>query len=331
MLKFIVDDNIPFIEGRLEPFGSVTYVDQFGFTPEIVKDADALIIRTRTQCNENLLRNSKVKIIATATIGMDQIDRDFCDKAGIEVRNSPGCNAPGVAQYVWSSLLRSGFDPKKHTLGIVGCGNVGGIVKEWCELLGGCALVNDPPKNLMRAFPNHYDLEKMLPEIDALTIHTPLIRGGAHPTFHLIGEKEIAKMKPGAILVNAARGPVIDTEAVVRAIEDKRIRAIIDTWENEPEADRRLLNLAEIATFHIAGYSMEGKQRATRMVLEAVADKFGINPDLSGLAPAYKPKSSLSADEILSSYNPEDDMIPLRNNPEMFDILRKNYKFRKEV
>ena len=127
-----MDDNIPYIKGRLEgvpEVEEVIYVDQFGFTPEIVNDADAVVIRTRTRCNEALLGGSRVKLVATATIGMDQIDRDWCAKAGIDVRNAPGWNAPGVAQYVWSALLREGFKAGRDKLGIVGCGNVGSIVK----------------------------------------------------------------------------------------------------------------------------------------------------------------------------------------------------------
>ena len=144
--RIIVDDNIPFIKGRLEPFADTVYADQFGFTPELVRDADAMVIRTRTRCDENLLKGSKVKIIATATIGMDQFDLGWCRDNGITCRNSPGCNAPGVAQYVWSALLRSGFDPERHTLGVVGCGNVGSIVADWGRRLGADVLVNDPPK-----------------------------------------------------------------------------------------------------------------------------------------------------------------------------------------
>jgi len=331
-LRFTVDDNIPFIKGRLEPFGEVVYCDQFGFTPENVKDSDAVIIRTRTRCDEALLGKSKVSLVATATIGMDQIDREFCAKAGITVRNSPGCNAPGVAQYVWSCLLRSGFDPTTRTLGIVGCGNVGKIVEEWGRLLGARILVNDPPRTENGDAPaNDTPLDELLSCSDAVTLHTPLTRTGRHATYHLIGEREIALMKPGSILVNAARGPVTETEAVKKSLREKRISAIIDTWENEPDPDRELLSLAGTATFHIAGYSLEGKQRATRMVLEAVGEKFGINPDLSGLAPAYIHKTSLTAEEIMASYDPACDMEPLRRNPEMFDTLRRNYKFRKEV
>ena len=144
-MKIIADQNIPWLQGRLEKAGvDMTYVDQWGFTPELARDADALLIRTRTRCDEKLLQGSSVRLVATATIGTDQIDLDWCGANGIAVANAPGCNAPGVAQYVWSALLRSGFDPAKDTLGIVGCGNVGSIVLEWGRKLGVCLLYTSP-------------------------------------------------------------------------------------------------------------------------------------------------------------------------------------------
>lgn len=330
-LKIVVDDNIPFIKGRLEPVADVVYVDQFGFTPELVRDADAMIIRTRTRCDAALLAGSSVKIIATATIGMDQFDLDWCRQAGIVCRNSPGCNAPGVAQYVWSALLRAGFDPKRHTLGVVGCGNVGSIVADWGRKLGAKVLVNDPPK---AADPNWEETNTPLPELleqaDAVTLHTPLIKSGPWPTFHLMDSSHIAMMKPGAILVNAARGPVADNLALLQAVEQGRIRAIIDTWEGEPRLNRDLLARAEFGTFHIAGYSLQGKQRATRMVLEAIGEYFGFTPDTSGLEGPYSAPDAVSARTILDSYDPMADTLPLRRDPDAFDTLRRNYNFRPE-
>jgi erythronate-4-phosphate dehydrogenase len=329
--RIIVDDNIPFIKGRLEPFADTVYADQFGFTPELVRDADAMVIRTRTRCDENLLKGSKVKIIATATIGMDQFDLGWCRDNGITCRNSPGCNAPGVAQYVWSALLRSGFDPERHTLGVVGCGNVGSIVADWGRRLGADVLVNDPPKAAAGAsLPGHAELPELLREADAVTLHTPLTRDGEWPSFHLIGEAALALMKPGALLVNAARGPVADNAALRRAVASGHIRAVIDTWEGEPKLDKELLSLLKYGTFHIAGYSLEGKQRATRMALEAIGEHFGFAPDLSGLEGPYKAPARISAKAILDSYNPISDTLQLKADPDAFDTLRANYSFRRE-
>lgn len=329
--KIIIDDNIPYIKGRLEPVAEVEYVDQFGFTPEKVHDADAMIIRTRTQCNEALLKGSNVKIIATATIGMDQIDIPWCKDNGIKIANSPGCNAPAVAQYVWSSLLREGFDPGKHTLGVVGSGNVGSIVANWGRMMGARILISDPPRQEQGIPDDYAPLDEIMAECDAVTLHTPLIKDGKHPSYHLISGKEISLMKPGAILVNAARGPVLDTNALLPILKERNLKLVIDTWEGEPDLNRELLDMAEIATFHIAGYSRQGKERATRMVLEEMEKFFGFCVDKSNLAPAYIYPKSITASEIIESYDPMIDTEALRKAPEDFDLLRRNYNYREEV
>lgn len=325
-MKIVVDEDIPFIRGRLEKSGIETiYKNQWDFTPSEVRDADALIIRTRTPVNGSLLEGSKVKLVATATIGKDQIDEDWCLQNGITVRNAPGCNAPGVAQYVWASLLRDGFEPARSTLGIVGCGNVGSIVKSWGERLGARILVSDPPKGL------DYPLDRLLSESDAVTIHTPLTRQGRYATWHLVGEKELSLMRDGKILVNAARGPVVDGHALKKEILSGRIRAIIDTWEDEPQIDPELLDKVDFGTFHIAGYSSEGKQRATRMVLEAIEDEFGTSIDKTGLAGDYKMPEHLDSSMIINSYDPQVETDLLRKNPYKFDSLRAGYKYRHEI
>ncbi len=329
--KILVDNNIPYIAGRLEPVADVTYLDQFGFTPETVKDADALIIRTRTRCDSALLKDSSVRKIATATIGTDQIDIPWCEEAGISVSNSPGCNAPAVAQYVWASLLRLGFDPRKQTLGVVGCGNVGSIVAQWGRAMGARVLVSDPPKE-ERGIPDDYvSLEKLMEKADAVTLHTPLIKDGAHPTFHLIGNDEISRMKTNAILVNAARGPVVDSEALLPFLKSKKIRAVIDTWEGEPDLSLPLLEEVEIGTFHIAGYSRQGKERATQMVLEAIERFFGLEVDKSGLSGPYMPPEKVTPEAIVESYDPYADSNMLKASPHLFDILRRDYNYREEV
>ena len=329
--RIIIDRDIPFLRGRLEHAAECVYAGQHEFTPELVRDADALIIRTRTRCDRALLEGSRVRFIATATIGMDQFDLDWCRSAGITVRNAPGCNAPGVAQYVWSALLRAGFDPARHTLALVGRGNVGSVVAEWGRALGARILVSDPPRAAQGFTDEDYrPLHEIIAQADAVTLHTPYTRTGPHPTHHLIGAPEIALMRPGAILLNAARGPVADGDAIKSALTEGRIRAIIDTWEGEPDIDPELVPLAETATCHIAGYSAEGKQRATRMALENVAQFFGFDIDTSGLAPAYVPENPPSAEAILASYDPAHDTALLRQQPELFEQLRSDYDFRHE-
>ncbi len=332
-MKIIVDNKIPFIQGRLESLGEVVYADPFAFTPQLVKDADALIIRTRTHCNEALLDGSSVKLVATATIGTDQIDIPWCEANGITVENAAGCNAPGVAQYVWSSLLRNGFDPTCHTLGVVGKGNIGSIVAGWGRRLGANVIVCDPPRQKAGHRDEDYlPLEEVLTKADAVTLHTPLTKDGDDPTYHLISEPQLRLMKPGVILVNAARGPVVDNRAWSEWLDKGLGKGVVDVWEGEPDIDKKLLSKAIIATPHIAGYSREGKERATRMVLEAVERKFGVTLDKSGLEGAYvAPTDYIDPTAIIESYNPDFDTERLRSHPENFEQLRSDYDYRREV
>lgn len=331
-MKIIADKNIPFIEGRI-PDVELIRLPAKDIDAEAVKDADSIIIRTRTRCDADLLEDSRVRLIATATIGTDHIDLPWCEANGIAVRNAPGCNAPGVALYVWSNLLRYGFDPSRHTLGVVGCGNVGSIVAAWGRSLGARVLVSDPPRKEAGYSDHTYlPLEEVLSQSDAVTLHTPLTYDGAHPTFHLINKKSIRCLKPGVIFVNAARGEVAQTEALLDAIGEGRIRhAVIDTWEGEPNIDSRLLELADTATTHIAGYSVEGKQRATRMALEAIADTLNIPVDISGLQGPYAKPSDLTPGRILASYDPSEMTAALKASPSSFEELRNAYPLHSEL
>lgn len=328
MPRIIADAAIPFLEGRLKG-AEVTRLPAPAITPEAVREADGLIVRTRTRCDRNLLEGSRVKFIATATIGTDHLDTEFLTDSGIRWANAPGCNAPGVAQYVWSALLRSGFDPQNHTLGIIGCGHVGSVVAEWGSALGTRLLVNDPPAaaNLRSRGFNLLGLPELLAQADAVTIHTPLTITGAYATLGLIGEGEAELMKPGAILINAARGGITAEKAQLRRPD---LRVITDTWAGEPDIDRELMRRSLFATPHIAGYSFEGKQRATRMAIEATARFFGLEYDASGLAAPYEPGNPPTAEQILDSYDPEADSTALKAAPERFEQLRASYSYRHE-
>ena len=332
MMKIIADKNIPFLEGRLKD-AELIQLKASDINADAVRDADALIVRTRTICDRNLLQDSKVKIVASATIGTDHIDIPWCQENGIVVCNAPGCNAPGVALYVWSNLLRNGFDPAKHTLGIIGCGNVGGIVAEWGERLGAKVLVCDPPRKEKGYTDRTYlPMEEVLSKSDAITLHTPLTREGKYPTYHMIGDASIAYLKPGAIFINAARGEVADTKTLIASIKEGRIRcSIIDTWEGEPDIDKQLLSLADTATCHIAGYSVEGKQRATRMALEAVAGTLDLKTDLEGLQGAYKEPEILTPVQIIDAYDPTEMTEALKAAPSSFEMLRNAYPLHKEI
>lgn len=339
MIKVIADRFIPFLKGRLEPYCEIAYLHPDDITPAAVADADALLIRTRTRCGAPLLAGSRVQFIASGTIGMDQFDLPWCASRGIATFNSPGCNAPAVAQYVWSSLLHLRLDPRNLTIGIVGHGNVGTIVAEWGRHLGARVLLCDPPKQ--RAGGEGYlPLDELLAQSDVVTLHCPLTREGADATFHMIGEREVSLMRQGAILVNAARGPVIHTTEALKAAQRGSIRLITDCWEGEPDAlNPDQLAMSLIATPHIAGYSLQGKQRATRMVLENLARHFSLplaeEPQQKGikvwdLPEPYRPVSSITPYEIMQSYDPLADDALLRRDPARFEWERDRYDYRSE-
>lgn len=341
-MKIIADRFIPFLRGRLEGVADIEYIHPDEFTSDRVKDADALLIRTRTRCNATLLEGTNVRMIATATIGMDQFDLPWCKQAGIATYNSPGCNAPAVAQYVWSSLLHTGIIPSKITIGVVGHGNVGSIVADWGKKLGARVLLCDPFKAEGSMHPEKYiSLEQMAAEADVMTLHTPLTRSGEHPTYHLIGESILSMMRPGAVLVNAARGAVVDSEAVARKALQGSIRLITDCWEGEPaNLHPVILERSEIATPHIAGYSLQGKQRATRMIIEALGHHFGLPVAIHegeegikvyDLPAPYIPWDTVKGEEIMASYNPVAETKRLKADPDDFEHWRDNYDYRPEL
>lgn len=340
-MKIVVDQDIPFIEGRFPASVEALYLPASEITPDRVKEADAIVVRTRTRCDRRLLENSKVRLIATATIGTDHIDKNWCNSNGIKIASAPGCNAPGVVQYVYASLLSSGFDPSNHTIGIIGYGNVGKLIGEWAHSLGIKILINDPPlqeNNFMEEKENRgdfvfSDLDTLLQNSDAVTLHVPLTAGGKYPTLKLIGGKELNKMKSGAILINSSRGGVVEERALKEAISNRSIKAIIDVWENEPYIDRTLLEMVEIGTPHIAGYSLEGKKRGTRMALEAISEFFNLQIDFDGLSTPslYSPQHILTPDTIQASYNPVADSEKLKRDPSSFESLRNSYSYRQEL
>ncbi|MCH5223497.1 MAG: 4-phosphoerythronate dehydrogenase [Muribaculaceae bacterium] len=330
-MKIVVDSGIPFIENRFDKDVEIVSIPGSEISRKTVEDADALIVRTRTKCNSGLLGDTNVKVIATATIGTDHIDIPWCERNGIKVFSAPGCNAPGVAQYVFSSLFKTGFDPRVHTLGIIGFGNVGSTIGEWAKEMGIKILINDPPRQKRGECDVTYtDLAELLKNSDAVTVHVPLTSDGENPTMNLLGDKDFKLMKPGSVIINSSRGGVIDEKALLPFLVSGKLKAIIDVWEKEPVISRDLLNLASIATPHIAGYSYEGKKRGTRMALEAVANALGIEPDFNGLDSTPPSEIKISRGLIESSYNPIEDSIRLKNNPHDFELLRNTYNYRHE-
>ena len=338
-MRVIVDNKIPFIKEAIEKIAdSVIYTPGRDFTPELVKDADALIIRTRTRCNKELLEGSKVRFIATATIGFDHIDTEYCREAGIAWTNAPGCNSASVAQYVQSALLLlqqlKGVQLSELTLGIIGVGNVGSKIAQVGQELGMRVLKNDLPRQDKEGESDFSSLQALAAECDILTFHVPLYKEGKYKTFHLADEVFFQSLKRKPVIINTSRGEVIQTDALLKALNSRMISdAIIDVWEHEPEINRDLLEKTFIGTPHIAGYSADGKANATRMSLDAICNFFQIKGDYEINAPA--PVSPIihaknHEEAVLQMYNPTEDSNRLKNQPELFETLRGDYPLRRE-
>lgn len=337
MIKVVVDSAIPFIERILDPYATVVRLEGKGVTALDVTDADALLIRTRTICDAKLLEGSKVKFIGSATIGYDHIDLPYCERKGITVVTAQGCNAIGVAHYLMAVFNELGGDLTKKKLGVIGVGNVGRRIAQLGRKLGMEVLLNDPPRAEQESDFISRDLNKMLPECDIVTLHTPYTTTGKHPTKNLANEAFFDKMKHGAIFINTSRGEVVDEEALIDAIDDSKIaRAIIDVWRGEPSINHELLKRAAIATPHIAGYSMQGKANGSAHVVRALAHHFNITELQAWYPPSIQTnqRADLTAEEIRKGikgcYDIHADDAALRHAPERFEELRNRYNYREE-
>jgi erythronate-4-phosphate dehydrogenase len=341
-MKIVVDKFIPYINGVFEPFAEVQYLAPADFTPEAVRHADALIVRTRTHCNAALLSGSQVRFIATATIGYDHIDADFCQKNGIKWTNAPGCNAPAVGRYVASVLCfwakKYGIDLREKTLGIVGVGHVGREVLKMAKLLGMSVLQNDPIREKAEKSGEFVLLTRIAHEADIITFHTPLTHDGEFATYHMADAQFFADCRRKPLIINAARGGVVDENALKNALKSGQISdCAIDCWENEPRIDAELLQMAMIATPHIAGYSADGKAAATEMCVRAVSQFFGLGlddfcvKDLPMIEPCHCRSYEERTQAILRSYDISCDDAALRSAPNDFEKLRSEYKLRRDA
>ena len=332
-LNIIIERNIPFIAGVLEPYADVRYLAAEDITPAAVKDADALVVRTRTRCDETLLAKSRCRFIATATIGTDHIDMDWCASRGITVVNAPGCNAPAVAQYVMAAMIQLSNRPlSQYTLGIVGAGHVGSIVARWAKALDMNVLVCDPPRQRAEGGDGWSSLAEIAEKCDIITFHPPLTRDGEDATWHMADADFFASLKRCPIIINSARGAIVDTPALVDAIDRGLVSNVaIDCWEGEPDLSPDLLSRAAIATPHIAGYSHEGKVRATQMALDALTNVFYL-PRVNALAATPKSVArAVTPLAVIESYNPLVDTEALKADPSAFETLRNNYRYRNET
>jgi erythronate-4-phosphate dehydrogenase len=348
MVRIIADDKIPFLKGVLEPFAEVTYLPGNQINRNSALGSDALLVRTRTRCNSELLMGTPVKFIGTATIGFDHIDTDFCEKNNIKWANAPGCNSSSVLQYIAAALLRisaeSGFSLKDKTLGIIGVGNVGSKVQNLAYALGMKAILNDPPRERKEGRKDFTGIEHLLNESDIITLHVPLNMDGQDKTFHLFSNQTFNMVKKGSWLINSSRGEVMDTEALKNALNGEKIAgAVIDVWEREPEIDIQLMHMAFLATPHIAGYSADGKANGTAMIVRNLCKSFDI--PLTDWYPTEVPVShepvltidcngksneDIMRKAVIHTYNIVEDDIRLRFDPSLFEKERENYPVRRE-
>lgn len=330
-MKIVVDNKIPYIRETIcQLADEVVFLSGAAITADDVRDADVLVVRTRTRCNRQLLEGSKVQLVVTATIGYDHIDTQWLESAGIRWTNCPGCNSGSVAQYLECALLlleqQKGLLLRQSTIGIVGCGHVGSKVKAVAERLGMRVLVCDPPLGNS----GFVSLDEIERNSDIITFHVPLTKEGDYATWHLADDNFFHRLSRVPYIINTSRGEVVDNKALLHALEDGRVRdAVIDVWENEPHPDAALLEKVFIGTPHIAGYSADGKVNADNMVIDAICQQFGL-PHPGIIVPPALPEDFHYSGSPLELYNPMVDSQKLKAEPSLFEQLRNNYPLRRE-
>lgn len=332
-IRLIFEKNVPYVAGLLDQYATIRYLSADEITAAAVRECDGMIIRTRTRCDSDLLAKSEMKLIATATIGTDHIDMPYCASRGITAVNAPGCNAPAVAQYVVAAMYQLINRPlSSYTLGIVGVGHVGSIVERWAKGLGMNVLLCDPLRQQAEGGDKWCGLDTIARRADIITFHTPLTADGAFPTFHMADDTFFAACRRAPIIINTARGAVADTRSLIDARRAGLVSAMaIDCWENEPDIDKELLRMADIATPHIAGYSEEGKIRASQTVIDAVTTFFML-PRVTLDAPMPPaPATIVDMEGILSSCPLMPLTEQLKAHPDQFEALRNSYPLRHEA
>ena len=348
MIRIVADDKIPFLKGALEGVARVDYLPGDKIAKGDLLEADGLITRTRTLCDRSLLEGTKVRFIASATIGYDHIDTGYCKAAGIQWTNAPGCNSSSVQQYIISMLLYlarlRNHDLNRLTLGVVGVGNVGSKVAAAAKVLGMNVLLNDPPRKRREGGNDFVELDEILDQADIITLHVPLNRGGEDNTYQMANREFIRCIKKGAVLVNTSRGAIVDESALLEGIRGGKLSdVVLDVFENEPGINLELLDAVTLGTPHIAGYSLDGKANGTTMSVRAISQFFMLGLD------EWEPDSIPEPDEnkvfadtsqeggqelmwelYRQTYDVTSDDHRLRSDPKSFERLRGDYPFRRE-
>lgn len=361
-MKIYADENMPFVEAFFSyiPNAQVSRFAGRACQASTIADADVLLVRSVTDVNESLLSEAKnLKFVGTATIGTDHVDQAYLAARGIPFASSPGCNAASVGQYVLSAIKvleqRYGFSLQDKFVGIVGAGNTGSALANLLDGLGVKYILCDPPLAAKKALNTDQQdngrtfaqYDTLLSECDIISFHVPIIKDGAYPTYHLFGERQLQQIKSDAILINACRGEVMDNQALLKAKQQGCTNPLVlDVWENEPHPLHALIPFADIATAHIAGYSLEGKARGTLMLFHALCELLDIDVDFDCnevLPSACIHQVNIDNDAQLVDFYSINRLIHLvydvrrddslfRQNIEEhgFDWLRKNYPVRRE-
>ncbi len=307
MGRIVIDCDIPSIRGVFEQYFEVEYLKGADINRSAIEGASALVVRTRTKCNEELLSGSGVEAIATATIGVDHIDREYCEASGVAVYSSAGCNSRAVAQWVYT-VIDTLKRPSGSTIGIIGVGSVGSEVEAAASGLGFKVLRCDPPRAEREGQGGFVELEYLLKSSDIVTIHTPL----TSETDSMVNSHFLGLMRPDALLLNSSRGEVVVEGDLLNSMVDYAL----DVWRAEPNINIELMEGARIATPHIAGYSARGKARATTMVVQAIARHFGIDALLDWDCAAEMELEDLLDFDVMEYHR------ALRSRPEEFESLR---------
>ncbi len=345
-LSIVADQQILLAREIFSVFGEVQLVDGRSIDHQQVKDADILLVRSVTKVNEALLKDSRVKFVGSATSGIDHIDVDYLQKSNITFTQALGSNARSVAEYILSSLMvmaeQQGFSLNEKTVGIIGCGQVGSRVKRFMDVLGVKCLLNDPPLASKTADNQYVELEEIF-SADIITLHVPLTTEVEFSTKKLVNQTFFDRLKSDVIFVNTSRGEVVDEDALMSFKQvNSDATLVLDVWCNEPEIDINLFQEAFIATPHIAGYSYDGKLKATEMLFTALNDYLKKGLAKSDLLKSEPEKMILDDDDIqlavLQSYDVRSDAIALMDLSNQqdaergtyFDSLRKNYPIRRE-
>lgn len=337
-IKVVIDKNIPFVYDALKEDFDVVASPACEITSETLSDARALLVRTRTRCNSALLSKSLVEFVATATIGYDHLDLEWCRESGVEVKIASGCNAGGVVNYVLRCLIEFGCEPSKTTVGVIGVGNVGTLLDERLRYFGFKTLLCDPIREQEEGSDGFVYYDELLKNSDVITIHTPLIKSGKYKTLNMVDTDFLYRCKDKVVFLNTSRGEVVDDSALISALKSgKVLSAALDVWSCEPNINCELLKLVDISTPHIAGYSIQGKANGSSVVVRGLANHFNVEKLRNWYPPEVSQRVCFDGSwrEFKEVLRVEYDIIresnSLKSNLSDFERFRNEYSFRNEL